>query len=107
MRTTANATPATATRSRTFSRRSWSQARRPAEITTAEPPSLRRDRDLDLEVRERRGAGAVVEPDPHLDDAGVGPRRRIRGEEIELPDLETDTLDGAGEILLERRRVHG
>src|SRR5689334_10118920 len=103
MRITANATPAIATASRTFCRRSWSHARRAAEIMAT---SVGRDRDFDLEIRERGAARAVVEDDLDRDDARVGARRGIRVEHVEPPDLHADALDAAGERTVERRARH-
>src|SRR5262245_40389848 len=103
MRRTAKETPASATAKRIFCRRSCSQARRPAEIT---PRSLRLDGDLDLEVRERSGARAVVEADLDLHDARVGARGGVRVARLELSHLHADPLDDAGELGGEGRAPH-
>src|SRR5580765_7578639 len=96
MRITAKATPAIATVSRIFCRRSWSQARRAPEIIAVGALGL--DRDLDLQVREPRGLGAVVELHAHLDDARVGTRDRVGVEHVLLSDLHADAIDRAREL---------
>src|SRR5450756_2310503 len=92
IRMAANATPDSATRRR----RGWCvsclKASANAETISG---STREDRDLDLEVGETPQRVALLEADPHLDDAGVGAGGRVRSQHIHLADLQSDPLHGA------------